>query len=112
MNNISKEKGQKALDYEINTWVKYGAVTVIPPHVAKKIPTEEIIDSRAIWTKRSDQPKPSELNPLVGTWETLGDEVKCRIVGKGFQERCQNSKVFICTAFSIADQDWYILDLS
>ena len=51
---ILTEKGQKAFDDELNTWIKYGVVTVIPPQIAKNVPNEYIIDSRAIWTKRSD----------------------------------------------------------
>ena len=63
----------------MNTWIKYGAVTVIPPQIAKNVPNEFIIDSRAIWTKRSD------IKNLDDTKQDY--DIKCRIVGKGFQER-------------------------
>ena len=59
---------------------------MIPPQKAKSVPSEYIIDSRAIWAKRGDQK--SYETSLKGKWETLHDfDVKCRIVGKGFQER-------------------------
>lgn len=66
---------QKAANKEIDTWLDFDAVDIISPKEAAVIVKEnpeKVIDSRAVWTE-----KESSHDNLV---------LKCRIVGKGFQE--------------------------
>ena len=66
---------QKAANKEIDTWLDFDAVDIISPKegsVIMKENPEKVIDSRAVWTE-----KDGENGNLV---------LKCRIVGKGFQE--------------------------
>ena len=66
---------QKAANKEIDTWMDFDAVDIIPPKesaiIIKENP-EKVIDSRAVWTEKD------------GVDGQL--MLKCRIVGKGFQE--------------------------
>ena len=64
---------QEAVDKEINVWQKYGAIEVIPPEKAKHVPKHQQLDSKCVWTNKSDNPDVELI-------------AKCRIVGKGFQE--------------------------
>ena len=74
-----KEAMQKAVEKEMATWMKFDAIEVIPPEEARLIlekEPEKVISSRGVWTKKETE----EVNgkqPL---------ELKCRIVGRGFQE--------------------------
>ena len=66
---------QKAANKEIDTWLDFDAVDIISPKesaVIMKENPEKVIDSRAVWTEK----------------ESVNEELvlKCRIVGKGFQE--------------------------
>ena len=66
---------QKAANKEIDTWLDFEAVDIISPKEAAVITKEnpeKVIDSRAVWTE-----KESDNDNLI---------LKCRIVGKGFQE--------------------------
>ena len=67
---------QRGLDKEFQTWDKFEAIEVIPPAQANEIRKNEkdkVISSRCVWTRK----------------ETADGklEVKCRIVGRGFQEQ-------------------------
>jgi hypothetical protein len=67
---------QRGLDKEFQTWDKFEAIEVIPPAQANEIRKNEkdkVISSCCVWTRKE-----------------TGDgklEVKCRIVGRGFQEQ-------------------------
>ena len=65
---------QDALESEWHTWTRYDAVTIISPQRARSIPADKQITARAVWTNKGAD---------------LEDEIalKCRIVGRGFQER-------------------------
>ena len=70
---------QKAVEKEMATWMKFDAVEIIPPEQAKDIlekEPEKVISSRGVWTKK-DTEEVNGKKPL---------ELKCRIVGRGFQE--------------------------
>ena len=74
-----KEAMQKAVEKEMATWMKFDAIEVIPPEEAKLIlekEPEKVISSRGVWTKKETE-EVSGKQPL---------ELKCRIVGRGFQE--------------------------
>ena len=66
---------QKAANKEIDTWMDFDAVDIISPKesaiIVKENP-EKVIESRAVWTE-----KDAADGQLM---------LKCRIVGKGFQE--------------------------
>ena len=68
------ERMQAAVAKEWSTWGKYQAVQVISPKEAAKVPKELQIEARGVWTNKG---------------KNLEDdfEPKCRIVGKGFQEK-------------------------
>ena len=55
--------------------MKYEAMTIGPPHLARNTGKDRRIDARAIWTNKG---------------KDLSDDFqpKCRIVGEGFPERC------------------------
>ena len=66
---------QNAANKGIDTWLDFDAVDMISPKESAIIMEEnpeKVIDSRAVWTEK----------------ESVNDELvlKCRIVGKGFQE--------------------------
>ena len=67
---------QRGLDKELQTWDKFEAIEVIPPAQANEIRKNEkdkVISSCCVWTRKE-----------------TGDgklEVKCRIVGREFQEQ-------------------------
>ena len=63
---------QKALGKEWAVWCKYGAVDVVLPSAAAKVHASKVLDSRAVWT---DKGSDGDFQP------------KCRIVGRGFQEK-------------------------
>ena len=74
-----KEAMQKAVEKEISTWMKFDAVEIIPPEQAKIIlekEPEKVISSRGVWTRK-------ETDIVDGKQSR---EMKCRIVGGGFQE--------------------------
>ena len=67
---------QAAVDKEFSTWQKFDAIEVIPPAEAEHIrrnEKEKVISSRGVWTRKDAD----DGSPL---------EMKCRIVGRGFQE--------------------------
>lgn len=66
---------QQALEKEWSTWCKYDAVAVIPTNDAKKVSADVQITSSAVWANK-------------GTNMTTDFQPKCRIVGRGFQEKC------------------------
>ncbi len=73
------EAMQRAVEKEMATWMKFDAVEVIPPEEAKIIlekEPEKVISSRGVWTKKDTE----EVNGKMPL------ELKCRIVGRGFQE--------------------------
>ena len=73
------EAMQHAVEKEMSTWMKFDAVEVIPPDKAKIIlekEPEKVISSRGVWTQK-DTEEVNGKKPL---------ELKCRIVGRGFQE--------------------------
>ena len=72
---------QTAVSKEIGTWLKFDAVEVIPPKQAAEVREknpEKIISSRGVWTRKPKE-SPQDL------------ELKCRIVGRGFQEQYDES---------------------
>ena len=73
---VIDEAMQRGLDKEFSTWDKFEAIEVISPSQASEIRRKEkdkVISSRCVWTKK-DSPD-GKL------------EMKCRIVGRGFQEQ-------------------------
>ena len=69
-------KMQTALEKEWGTWSKYSAVEVIDPGAAKKVDPKFVLESRAVWTDKSEN----------GVFAP-----KCRVVGRGFQEKYDES---------------------
>lgn len=76
-----EEAMQKAVEKEIGTWQRFDAVDIIPPDESQKIRKknpEKVISSRGVWTKKDDEKRDeNEKEELV---------LKCRVVGRGFQE--------------------------
>eukprot|EP00913_Durusdinium_trenchii_P034973 g32715.t1 len=75
------ESTQKAVEQEIGTWQRFDAIDIIPPeesHEIRKKSPEKVISSRGVWTKKDDEKRDeNEKEELV---------LKCRAVGRGFQE--------------------------
>ena len=69
-------KMQAALNNEWGVWSKYDAITVVPPKLARHVDARKVLESRAVWTDKATDG---------------GFEPKCRIVGKGFQEHCDET---------------------
>ena len=76
-----EEAMQKAVEKEIGTWQRFDAIDIIPPDESQKIRKknpEKVISSRGVWTKKDDEKRDeNEKEELV---------LKCRVVGRGFQE--------------------------
>ena len=76
-----EEAMQKAAEKEIGTWQRFDAIDIVPPDESKQIrkeSPEKVISSRGVWTKKDDEKRDeNEKEELV---------LKCRVVGRGFQE--------------------------
>ena len=72
---------QKAVEKEIGTWQRFDAIDIIPPEESNEVrknSPEKVISSRGVWTKKDDEKRDeNEKEELV---------LKCRVVGRGFQE--------------------------
>ena len=81
-----EEAMQKAVEKEIGTWQRFDAIEIISPEQSqqiKKDSPEKVISSRGVWTKKDDEKREeNEKEELV---------LKCRVVGRGFQEEYDES---------------------